>query len=112
MRDELPLALGAPAAGPVPPPGEFIRAELAKRGWGQADLAKVVGRPLPTINEIIQGKRAIMPEMAVALGTAFGTGAMYWLQKESAYRLSLVEQTDPETERRARLFEIAPVKEM
>ncbi len=111
MNDELPFSAPPPSAK-VRPPGEDIREELEQRGWGQADLAKIVGRPLPTINEIIQGKRAIMPEMAVALGTAFGTGAMYWMQKESAYRLSLVEQTDPETERRARLFEIAPVKEM
>ena len=112
MEDELPLALGATAEGPVPPPGEFIRAELEKRGWGQAELAKVIGRPLPTVNEIIQGKRAILPEMAVALGAAFGTGALVWLQRESAYRLSLVEQHDPETRARARLYGLAPVKDM
>jgi len=112
MEDELPLALGTAAAGPAPPPGEFIRAELEKRGWGQAELAKVIGRPLPTVNEIIQGKRAILPEMAVALGAAFGTGALVWLQRESAYRLSLVEQNDPETHARARLYGLAPVKDM
>ena len=111
MSDELPLAL-EPAAGPVPPPGDYLRAELEKRGWGQAELAKIVGRPLPTINEIIQGKRAILPEMAVALGAAFGTGALLWLQRESAYRLSLVEQNDPETRARARLYGLAPVKDM
>jgi HTH-type transcriptional regulator/antitoxin HigA len=94
------------------PPGEYIRAELQRRGWGQVELAKIVGRPLPTINEIIQGKRAILPEMAVALGAAFGTGALIWMQRESAYRLSLVEQSDPETRDRARLFALAPVKDM
>jgi plasmid maintenance system antidote protein VapI len=94
VSEELPLALG-PTAGPVPPPGECIRGELERRGWGQAELTKIVARPLPTINEIIQGKRAILPEMAVALGAAFGTGALIWLQRESAYRLSLVEQNDP-----------------
>jgi HTH-type transcriptional regulator/antitoxin HigA len=98
---------------PMPrPPGEYIREELENRGWGQADLAAILGRPLPTVNEIIQGKRGIMPEMAVALGTAFGTGASIWMQREAAYRLSLVEQNDSETRHRARLYEIAPVKEM
>src|SRR5947209_6968536 len=111
-EEELPLALPPPAAGPVPPPGDFIRVELERRGWGQAELAKVVGRPLPTINEIIQGKRAILPEMAVALGAAFGTGALLWLQRESAYRLSLVEPHDPDTQARARLFGLAPVKDL
>jgi HTH-type transcriptional regulator/antitoxin HigA len=67
---------------------------------------------LPTVNEIIQGKRAILPEMAVALGAAFGTGALVWLQRESAYRLSLVEQNDPETRARAELYGLAPVKDM
>ncbi len=94
------------------PPGDFIREELERRGWGQADLAAVLNRPLPTVNEIIQGKRGIMPEMAVALGTAFGTGASVWMQREAAYRLSLVEQTDSETLKRAALYEMAPVKEM
>ena len=112
MEDELPLALGPAAGTPAPPPGAFIRAELEKRGWGQAELAKVIGRPLPTVNEIIQGKRAILPEMAVALGAAFGTGALVWLQRESAYRLSLVEQHDPETRARARLYGLAPVKDL
>lgn len=107
------MSLGAAAGGgPAPAPGEFIRAELEQRGWGQAELAKVIGRPLPTVNEIIQGKRAILPEMAVALGAAFGTGALVWLQRESAYRLSLVEQNDPETRARARLYGLAPVKDM
>jgi len=53
-----------------------------------------------------------MPEMAVALGTALGTGASIWLQREAEYRLSLISNTDDETLRRARLFDIAPVKEM
>ena len=94
------------------PPGYYIRQEIESRGWTQADFAKIIARPLPTINEIIQGKRAIMPEMAVALGAAFGNDPALWMQRESAYRLSLVTQSDPEVERRARLFEIAPVKDM
>lgn len=93
-------------------PGDYIRAELEKRGWSQADLANILRRPLPTVNEIIQGKRGIMPEMAVGLGVAFETGPEIWMQRESAYRLSLVAQDDPQVQRRARLFQIAPVKEM
>ena len=98
--------------GHISPPGEFIRQELEKRGWGQADLAQILGRPLPTINEIIQGKKAIMPEMAVALGVAFGTGPEVWMQREAQYRLSLVERDSPDIERRARMFALAPVKDM
>jgi hypothetical protein len=40
------------------PPGEFIREELEARGWTQSDLAKILGRPLQAINEIVNGKEA------------------------------------------------------
>lgn len=95
------------------PPGEYIRDELKARGWTQEDLARILGRPLPTVNEIIQGKRAIMPEMAIALGTAFGTSPEIWVQREGLYRLSLAD-TDGrgDIKRRAQLYELAPVKEM
>ena len=53
-----------------------------------------------------------MPEMAVALGAAFNNPPELWMQREAAYRLSLITKTDPEVQRRARLFEIAPVKDM
>jgi HTH-type transcriptional regulator/antitoxin HigA len=72
----------------------------------------VLGKHLPAVNEIIQGKRAITPEMAVALGTAFGNGPEFWMQREAEYRLSLVTREAPGIQQRARLFEIAPVKEM
>lgn len=92
-------------------PGEAIKDELDRRGWTQADLARILNRPLPTINEIIVGKKSITPEMAVALASAFGTEASYWMNLEVQYRLSLVE-TNNEPARRARLYACAPVKEM
>src|SRR5262245_31169358 len=91
-------------------PGEDIREALAIRGWTQADLARILGRPLPTVNEIIQGKRAIMPEMAIALSEALGGTAEDWMRREASYRLSLVKDAgDGQVRSRARLYEIAPV---
>ena len=66
-------------------PGEYIKRELVKRGWGQADLATVLKRPLPTVNEIIRGKKGITPEMAVALGRAFDTSPELWAHREAAW---------------------------
>ena len=97
---------------PTSPPGEFIQAELDKRGWGQSDLAKILGRPLPTVNEIIQGKKQITPETAYDLAQAFGTSPDYWMVKEAGYRLSLVGRKRNDISDRARYFEIAPIKEM
>ena len=40
-------------SGGIQAPGNFIKKELAKRAWSQADLSQILGRPLPTINDII-----------------------------------------------------------
>ena len=94
-------------------PGDYIREALTARGWTQADLARVLGRPLPTINEIILGKRGVMPEMAVSLSEAISETPEEWMRREACYRLSLVKEESPGAVRsRARLYEIAPVKEM
>jgi HTH-type transcriptional regulator/antitoxin HigA len=98
--------------GPPKPPGFYIEEELKTRGWNQADLATVTGRQLSTINDVINSKRGISPEFAVALARAFGTTPDLWAHREAAYRLSLVNQSDPDTAHRARLFQVAPVKEM
>ncbi len=94
-------------------PGEYIREALQARGWTQSDLARILGRPLPTINGIIQGKHAVMPEMAIALAQALGDDANTWMQREAAYRLSLVKVDESQViGKRARLYALAPIKEM
>jgi len=96
----------------VQTPGEEIRKQLKERNWTQSDLARIIERPLQTINAIIKGKKSITPEMAVSLGAAFGTEPEKWMRLESKYRLSLAK-TNPETiEQRARLYDYAPIKEM
>jgi HTH-type transcriptional regulator/antitoxin HigA len=94
------------------PPGEFIREELKARNWTQTDLAVILKRPLPAVNEIINGKMAITPDTAKALGDAFGTGPELWMNLESAYRLSLAEPSDEDVGRRAAIYSAAPVNEM
>lgn len=93
-------------------PGDFIREELQSREWTQADLARVLNRPLPTVNRILQGKHAILPEMAIALGVAFGNGPEIWMSRESAYRLSLAECDEGDVQRRTRLYGLVPVNEL
>jgi HTH-type transcriptional regulator/antitoxin HigA len=45
-------------------PGEILRDELRARGWTQSDLARIVGRPLQAINEIVLGKKRMTSQMA------------------------------------------------
>ena len=94
------------------PPGDFIREELEERSWTQEVLAEVLGTSLRLVNEIITGRRAITPATARALGEAFDTGPTVWMNLESAYRLSQVKPRDDLVARRAKLYGMAPIKEM
>jgi HTH-type transcriptional regulator / antitoxin HigA len=106
-----------PALRPFRPvkPGEILQEELDVRGWTQADLAEILGRPVQAINEIIAGKKAITPDTAMALSLALGTSPEYWLNLESAYRLDLLRgrrNNEDDIARRSRLYTVAPVKEL
>ena len=93
-------------------PGEYLREELDARGWSQLDLAEILGRPPQAVNEIISGKRAITPDTAQALSEAFGTSAQLWMNLESAYQLARISNRDDSVSRKAKLYEIAPLKDL
>lgn len=95
------------------PPGDFIRDELEARGWTQGDLAQIMGRPTQLVNEIVAAKKQITPETAIGLAKAFGDDdALYWLNLESAYRLSQAKPADEAVSRRANLYSKYPVREI
>jgi HTH-type transcriptional regulator/antitoxin HigA len=93
-------------------PGEFIQEELEERKWNQEDLAAILGRSPKVVSEIISGRTAITPKTADGLGSAFGTSAQLWMNLEAAYRLSLMDQSDPAIARRAAIYAKAPIREM
>jgi HTH-type transcriptional regulator/antitoxin HigA len=101
------------------PPGDFLKEELEARGWTQSTLAEVMGRPVQFISEVVSGKKIVTPETACGLAEAFGTSAEFWLNMEVAYRLWLVRFSEAnagkprgEVAKRAKLYELAPVKDM
>ena len=85
-------------------PGEFIHEELEERGWSQQDLATIIGKSTNLVSQIVNAKRTLTPETAVALGEAFGTGAELWLNLQNAYDLSKIRRS-PSIARRARAYE-------
>lgn len=101
-------------------PGEYLSDELEARGWSQTDLAIILDRPAPHINQIVKGKRAITPEIAKGLAVAFGTSPMVWLNLEAAYRLhtstepapSRIAERAERVTQQARLRQLYPVREM
>lgn len=78
----------------VSPPGATLLDLLEERQLSQAELARRMGRPLKTVNEIIRGKAAITPDTALQLEVVLGPPAEFWNARERQYRahLARVEQ--------------------
>ena len=70
----------------VSPPGETLRDALKSLRMSQAALARRMGRPVKTINEIIKGKAGITPETALQLERVLGIPAHFWNAREGHYR--------------------------
>ena len=81
-------------------PGEVLKDELEEIGITQSALAKHVGVLPKTINEICRGKRGISAEMAVKLSKALGGSPQFWLNLQSNWELSQIDETE---------FDIRPV---
>src|ERR1700728_3241743 len=94
------------------PPGEFLKDELEARGWTQDDLADVTGISRRQIINLIMGKSGITLETAIALAQAFGQKPEEWMHLRVSYELALSAQENREVERRAKIFNKVPVREI
>ena len=71
------------------PPGEYLAEEIEARKLSQKELARLMGRPANTINEIINGKKAITAETALQLEAVMPEiPARFWLNLETDYQLT------------------------
>ncbi len=71
------------------PPGEYLAEEIEARGMSQKELAKRMGRPVNTMNEIVNGKKAITAETALQLEAVMPEiPARFWLNLETDYQLT------------------------
>jgi HTH-type transcriptional regulator/antitoxin HigA len=94
------------------PPGTLIQEELEARGWTQADLAEVMGRPVQAINEIVKAKKRVTEETAKELELALGIDAEIWLRNEALYRLHHAEPASTRISKRAALRHRVPLRQM
>ncbi len=78
------------------PPGETLAETLDAMGISQAELARRAGRPVQVISEIIQGKKEITPETALALERVLGVPAYVWIRLEADYRTVKARLADRE----------------
>lgn len=70
----------------VSPPGETLEEMLEERGMTQKELARRMGRPLKTVNEIVKGKVALTADTALQLERVLGVPANFWNRREADYR--------------------------
>ena len=76
-----------------PHPGLTVRHDcLEPLGLTVTEGAKVLGVTRQALNNLVNGKAGISPEMAVRLSKAFGTTPETWLRLQMAYDLSQVQQ--------------------
>jgi HTH-type transcriptional regulator/antitoxin HigA len=74
------------------PPGETLAETIDYLGITQTELARRMGRPLKTINEIIQAKTAVTADTALELERVLGVPAHLWTNLEANYREHLARQ--------------------
>ena len=74
-------------------PGEVLKDELDEVGLTQSALAKHIGVLPKTINEICRGKRGISAEMAMKLSKALGGSPQFWLNLQSNWEISKLDES-------------------
>ncbi len=77
-----------PIKNPVHP-GQVVRHDcLEPLGLSVTEGAKVLGVSRQALNNIVNGRAGISPEMGIRLSKAFGSTAETWLQMQVAYDLA------------------------
>ena len=87
-------------------PGEILKKEfLEPLGITQSQLAKDIHTTFRTINEIVNEKRNISPDMAIRLSRYFSTSAELWLNLQNQYDLYVAKE-----KKRNSLEDIKPLR--
>lgn len=72
-----------------PHPGEIVREEcLAPLGLTVTEGARVLGVTRQALNNLVNERAGLSPEMAIRLEKAFGSSADMWLRLQTMYELA------------------------
>ena len=79
-------------------PGEILKEDfLSPLGITQTELAKALKTSFRTINEILNEKRNVSPDMALRLSRYFGTSPDVWIGLQADYDLYWAIQKSKKT---------------
>jgi addiction module HigA family antidote len=89
-------------------PGRVVRQDcLEPLGLTVTAAAKALGVTRQALNNVVNGKSGISPEMAIRLSKAFGSTAETWLRMQLAYDLAAARRDEGKIKvRRQRLEEV------
>ena len=80
-----------------PHPGSAVRFDcLEPLGLTVTEGAKALGVSRQALNNLVNGKAGISPEMAIRLSKAFGSTPEMWLRLQMAYDLAQARQHEGE----------------
>src|SRR5258707_10072088 len=80
-----------------PHPGLSVRHDcIEPLDLSITEAADILGVTRQTLNNLVNGKSGISPEMAIRLDKAFGGGAETWLRLQMAYDLAEARQREGE----------------
>lgn len=69
-------------------PGALAKANLDELNVSVAEAAKTMKITRQQLHNVLRGKSALKPEMALRFEQAFGGGADMWLRMQAAYDLA------------------------
>ena len=93
-----------------PHPGRIVREDcLDPLGLTVTSGARILGVSRQALNNIVNQRAGISPEMAIRLAKAFGSTAQTWLRLQSNYDLAQALKSESKIRvRRYRGVEVAP----
>ena len=76
-----------------PHPGRIVRQEcIGPLGLTVTEAAKCLGVTRQALNNLVNGKAGISPEMSIRLSKAFGSSPEVWLGMQMEYDLAQAEK--------------------
>jgi addiction module HigA family antidote len=83
-----------------PHPGRIVRQDcIEPLGLTITSAAKVLGVTRQALNNLVNGKAGISPEMAVRVSKAFGGSADMWLRLQANYDLARLRADEIDVKR-------------
>lgn len=71
-------------------PGRLVKNEIDELGLSVAEAAEALGVTRQQLYNVINGKSAVTPEMAIRLEKGIGSTADTWIRMQTAYDLAEV----------------------